>query len=148
MHYLGIDYGEKRIGLSFADELGLAMPLNAIVNGSERDRIQALEAIIGRRKIDQLVIGYPYNMDGSVGFKAQEVDVFIEQLQKTIPLPIHRVDERLTSRHAANLMAEANPRRNRLAPKAKRLARKTGALDSRAATLILQDYLDSLNGFI
>ena len=80
MNYLGIDWGEKRIGLAFADEVGIAVPLPAAVGVSKKDRHNHIEQMITQRRIDQLVVSYPLNMNGSVGFKAKEVDVFIELL--------------------------------------------------------------------
>ena len=139
--YLGIDYGEKRIGLSFADELGLAIPLAAATHARKNDRMHAIESVIKERSITTLVVGYPYNMDGSAGFKAKEVDVFIEDLKKRFKLPIHKMDERLTSHVAQALMYETGKRPKTI--KQKQKARRTGELDSRAATVILQDYLEN-----
>ena len=76
MNYLGIDWGEKRIGLAFADSLGIAVPLPAAVASTKQARMQQIEAAITERKIEALVVGYPLNMDGSVGFKAKEVEAF------------------------------------------------------------------------
>lgn len=130
---LGIDYGEKRIGLAYGDELGVATPLPAAVAPRKADRIAMIGDCIRERRIEQLVIGYPYNMDGSVGFKAREVDAFIAKLESTFGLPVARIDERLTSREAGRTMSL----------KQLRETRKSGILDSRAATLILQDYLEA-----
>lgn len=143
MNYLGVDYGEKRIGLSFGDELGLAVPLPAAVQSKKFERLAFIQRIIRERNINTLVVGYPYNMDGSVGFKAKEVDAFIHELQTRFKLPIHRVDERLTSHQAAAQMQAAEGKHKRRSPKAQRDARKSGSLDSRAAALILQDFLDT-----
>ncbi len=130
---LGIDYGEKRIGLAYGDELGVATPLAAAVDARKVDRIATIGRVIKERRIEQLVIGYPYNMDGTVGFKAKEVDAFITKLEETFNLPVTRIDERLTSREAGRTMSL----------KELRQTRQSGILDSRAATLILQDYLDA-----
>ena len=130
---LGIDYGEKRIGLAYGDELGVATPLPAAIEPRKVDRIATIGGVIRERRIELLVIGYPYNMDGSIGFKAREVDAFVEKLEAAFSLPVERLDERLTSREAGRTMSL----------KELRQTRKKGILDSRAATLILQDYLDS-----
>jgi len=143
MNFLGIDYGDKRIGLSFGDELGLAVPLPAAVKPSQRERMASIEHVIRERKIDALVVGYPYNMDGTVGFKAKEVDRFIETLVARFRLPVHRVDERLTSHQAAAQMRAAAGKQKKRSPQAQQNARRTGELDSRAAALILQDFLDA-----
>ena len=109
MNLLGIDWGEKRIGLAFADELGLAYPLPAAIARSQKMRLQQIEQLIEDRKIDAIVVGYPINMNGSVGFKAQQVDAFIKLLEGRFRLPVHRIDERLSS-HAVEqgLRAQKN----------------------------------------
>lgn len=133
MRCLGIDWGTKRWGLSYGDEIGIATPLPAITDANGEARWKTLAQLIAQRRIDTIVVGYPYNMDGSVGFKAKEVDAFIACLKEQFPLlPVHRVDERLTSQVAGQAWSE----------KEKREQRRSGKLDSSAAALILQDYLD------
>ena len=132
MNYLAIDWGEKRIGLAHADELGIALPLPAAVAASKKERMRHIESMIQQKKADTLVVGYPLNMDGSVGFKAKEVDGFIEELSKRFHLPIHRVDERLSS-HSVE---------QGLKGQKKKPSRQSGEIDSRAAALILQDFIE------
>ena len=82
MNYLGIDYGEKRIGLSTGDDdVRLAVPVPAAVEPTREARLAHIEREIQQRRIGELVVGYPFNMDGSVGFKAKEVDAFIAELE-------------------------------------------------------------------
>jgi len=132
MRCLGIDHGAKRIGLSYGDELGVATPLPALIEPTPQARMEALAAVIRQRKITDLVLGHPLNMDDTAGFKAKEVEAFAALLKATFGLPVHLVDERLTSYEA-----EAS------IPKQKRRAvRATGLIDSRAACIILQDYLE------
>jgi putative Holliday junction resolvase len=132
MRCLGIDYGKKRIGLSCGDELGVATPLPALIDPSPKIRQEQLAALIRRRRITDLVVGHPLNMDDTAGFKAREAEAFAAQLQKNFGLPVHLVDERLTSYEAEQTI-----------PKQKRRAvRATGLIDSRAACLILQDFLN------
>jgi len=132
VNYLGIDWGEKRIGLAFADEVGVAVPLPAAVQASRKERLRHIEGVIADRKVNEIVVGYPLNMDGSAGFKAQEVDVFVDYIEKRFRLPVHRVDERLTSH-----CVEQGLKGGRRKPD-----RKSGEIDSRAAALILQDFLE------
>lgn len=132
MRCLGIDYGEKRIGLAFGDDLGVATPLPAATAPKKKERLAHIMATIAERQVDRIIIGYPLNMNGTVGFKAQEVDAFVGDLAKRTTLPIIRLDERLTSHQAASGMRAMNRKDDR----------KSGTLDSRAAALILQDYLD------
>jgi putative Holliday junction resolvase len=135
MNTLGIDWGEKRIGLAFEDELGIALPLPAAVGPTKKGRMQQIETMIQQRGVQRLVVGYPLNMNGSVGFKAKEVDVFILELEKRFKLPVHRVDERLSS-HSVE---------QGLKGQKKKPDRKSGEIDSRAAALILQDFIEEQN---
>lgn len=132
MRCLGIDYGTKRVGLAQGDEIGVATPLPALVDGDEAVRWRKLGELIRQRRITDLVLGYPYNMDGSVGFKAKEVDAFAAKLRAEFGLPVHLIDETLTSAEAESSIAK----------KDRRGVRDSGLIDSRAACLILQDYLD------
>lgn len=132
IRFLGIDYGTRRIGLSFGDQLGVATPLPAIAETDEGKRRLALAAVIRARQISEIVMGHPLNMDDSVGPKAKEVEGVAARLRAEFGLPVHLVDERLTSYEAEATI-----------PKSKRRdVRASGIIDSRAATLILQDYLD------
>jgi putative Holliday junction resolvase len=132
MRFLGIDYGARRIGLSYGDELGVATPLPALTEADPAKRWAALLDAIAKRRITDVVLGYPLNMDNSAGFKAKEVDVFAARLREECKLPVHLVDERLTSYEAESTI-----------PKSKRRdVRASGIIDSRAATIILQDFLN------
>jgi len=132
MRFLGIDYGTRRIGLSVGDELGVATPLPALTDADPARRWSQLAEVIRAQRATELVVGLPLNMDESVGSKAQEVERFATRLQAEFGLPVHRVDERLTSYEAEETI-----------PKAKRRdVRASGVIDSRAATLILQDYFN------
>lgn len=132
MRCLGIDYGERRIGLSYGDELGVAVPLPAATEASAGARLERVVGVARERRVTDLVIGYPYNMDGSVGFKAREVDAFVEQLVAMLPLPVHRVDERLSTRTASEHLSKR--RDDEL--------RRSGRIDSMAACVVLQDFLN------
>lgn len=132
MRCLGIDYGAKRIGLSYGDELGVATPLPALVDPDPARRWSALCEVVRQRRVTDLVLGYPYNMDETVGFKAKEVDAFAARLKNELKLPVHLVDERLTSYEAESTIPKAQ----------RRDVRSSGLVDSRAATIILQDFLN------
>jgi len=132
MRFLGIDHGARRLGLSFGDELGVATPLPAITEADGAKRHLALVAVVRARRIDAFVVGLPLNMDDSAGPKAKEVEAFAAALRRDFGLPVHLIDERLTSYEAEATI-----------PKHKRRdIRASGVIDSRAATLILQDFLN------
>lgn len=132
MRFLGIDYGTRRIGLSFGDELGVATPLPAITEADRERQWVALRTVATQRRITEIVIGHPVNMDETVGQKAKEVEAFAERLRTEFKLPVHLVDERLTSYEAESTIAKSK----------RRDLRASGIIDSRAATIILQDYLN------
>ena len=132
MRCLGIDYGTRRIGLSYGDELGVATPLTALVDATPEKRWAALAAVIKQRRATDLVLGYPLNMDDSAGPKAKEAEALAERLRTEFGLPVHLVDERLTSYEAESTIEKAK----------RRGVRASGLIDSRAATIILQDFLD------
>ena len=132
MRCIGIDYGTRRLGLAYGDELGVATPLPAVVDADEAKRWAALLAMIKARRATDLVLGYPLNMDGTAGFKAKEVDAFAARLKAELGLTVHLIDETLTSHEAESTIAKGK----------RREIRASGIVDSRAATLILQDFLN------
>jgi len=133
-NYLGVDYGTKRIGLAWADELGIALPIGAIAGVECKGYLVELRQEIQQRQIDHLVVGYPLHMDGKVGKRAKEVDLFIGCLEKTFSLPVHRVDERLTPLAVVEVIGK----------KAKtKKGKESGKVDAAAACLILKDFLSS-----
>jgi putative Holliday junction resolvase len=137
VNYLGIDYGTRRIGLSVGDDtLRFAVPIAAIKVNAFDNGIAQIATIVKLRQIQKMIVGYPLNMDGSIGPKAKEIDRFIVLLEKEIGIPAERMDERLTTAAVGDLRQRS--------PKNRRNMRQKGTVDSAAATLILQDYFDTL----
>lgn len=132
MRCLGIDYGTRRIGLAFGDELGVATPLPALVESDPARRWEALIGMARLRRVTDVVVGHPLNMDDSIGPKAKEAEAVAARLRAELGVPVHLVDERLTSYEAESTIAKAK----------RRDVRASGLIDSRSATLILQDFLD------
>lgn len=132
MRCLGIDFGTRRIGLAFGDDLGVATPLPALVSAEPEKRWAALLEIARTRRVTDVVVGHPLNMDDSIGPKAKEAEQLAERLRAELGVPVHLVDERLTSYEAESTIAKSK----------RREVRASGLIDSRAATLILQDFLD------
>ncbi|MEO0352511.1 MAG: Holliday junction resolvase RuvX [Cyanobacteria bacterium P01_A01_bin.15] len=130
---LGLDIGSKRIGVAGCDRTGLvAAGLTTIDNKSFAHVTEQLAQIARQREATLLVVGLPYTMDGALGTQARRVQKFTKRLAKALSLPVTYVDERLTSVEAKQqLQAE-----RRSMPKDK------GLIDRRAATIILQQWLD------
>jgi putative holliday junction resolvase len=133
MRLLGIDFGTRRIGLAYGDEIGVATPLPALVAPDPKKQWNGLAAVLKERRITEVVLGHPLNMDGTAGPKAREVEAFGLRIQSEFGLPVHLVDERLTSYEAESTIE----------PSKRRSVRRSGRIDSRAATLVLQDFLDA-----
>ncbi|MDR1817864.1 MAG: Holliday junction resolvase RuvX [Puniceicoccales bacterium] len=141
VRYVGIDPGDRRVGLSHGDsETALAFPSPPAVEPDPARRMEHIAAEIRLRRADALVVGYPLNMDGSHGPRAAAVDGFISELEERFALPVHRVDEGLTSVEAEATFA---PRKRGRSVRERRRHRAAGETDSRAATLILQDFLNA-----
>ncbi|MEO6243821.1 MAG: Holliday junction resolvase RuvX [Opitutaceae bacterium] len=132
MRCLGIDHGARRIGLSYGDDLGVATPLPAVIEADAAKRWAGLLAVVTQRRITDIVVGHPLNMDDSVGPKAKEAEAFAARLRTETGLAVHLIDERLTSYEAESTIAKSK----------RRDLRASGIIDSRAATIILQDFLD------
>jgi len=132
---MGIDYGVKRIGIAISNpERTVAVPLKVIEVKPDDSHVNALGKTISEYGVDEIVIGMPYNMDGSTGMSAENVEKFSERIKVSFRLPVHFFDERLSTFEAHNLLASINMDNK------KRLK----VVDSLAARIILQGYMDSL----
>ena len=136
---IGLDVGDKRIGVAAADGLGLtAQGLPTIIRGKQRDDLDRLISLIEERQATGLVVGMPKNMDGSVGFQGEKVRLFVDALLARMKETGHREpevfywDERLTTVAAHRTLLEADLSRKK----------RKGAVDRLAAVFILQGYLD------
>ena len=130
---LGLDVGKKRMGVAGCDGTGLiATGLTTIYRTSLTEDLRQLQEIIQERDIDILVIGLPYNLDGTIGFQAKRVQKFANKISQILQLPIEYVDERLTSVEAVT----------QLKAQKQFSTRNKGAVDCRAAAIILQQWLD------
>lgn len=132
---LGLDLGAKTIGLAIGTlDVGIATPLTTIRRTKFKQDAAELMALVKKENIAALVLGLPFNMDGSEGSRAQSTRAFVRNLGPYAPPPILLFDERLSSAAASDGMKEAGlSRRNREA-----------MIDAAAAAIILQDALDRL----
>ncbi|MBU8934128.1 MAG: Holliday junction resolvase RuvX [candidate division Zixibacteria bacterium] len=133
--FIGIDYGERRIGLAKSDPTGLiASALKTLQVGSPKDALRQIAEVIREYEPNGLVVGYPVNIDGEKTRKCQEIDRFIKKLKTVYPGPIYREDERHSSEDAADIIHEHR----------KRAGSDKGRIDRLAATVFLQHFLDEL----
>ncbi len=126
--------GEKRIGVAVSDELGFtAQGLDTIQSKGIKADVQAIIELIYVKNVSEIVIGMPFNMDGSDGPQAQKVRVFIDLLRQATNIPVTEWDERLSTAAAERILLEADMSR----------AKRRKVIDKLAAVIILQGYLDS-----
>ena len=130
---IGLDHGARRIGLAIADlETGMAFARPAIRRTNLAADLAQIRTLCDAEGATSVVVGLPRNMDGTEGAQAQAVRAFGDRLE-ALGLHVAYEDERLTSWEAGERMADAG----------RRVRRGTGELDSAAARLILQQYLDA-----
>jgi len=135
MKVLGLDVGEKRIGIAISDELGYTAQGMRVLNRSGlEDDLTVLRELIKETEATEVVVGLPKNMDGSLGESAQKVLSFAKQMEESLLIPVILWDERWTTAEATRLLVDADLSR----------AKRRKVVDKLAAVLILQGYLDSL----
>jgi putative pre-16S rRNA nuclease len=133
MRYLGLDVGDRQVGVALSDETAtLATGLANLTRTGPRKDVKAVAALVRQHGVAEVVVGLPRNLDGSVGPQAQKVLAFMEDLRPSVRVPVVPWDERLTSVMAHRALEEANLG----------WRQRKGVVDKVAAILILQSYLD------
>ncbi|MFC1905920.1 Holliday junction resolvase RuvX [Chloroflexota bacterium] len=133
MRALGLDVGEKRIGVALSDIMGmLASPLTIINVSDEQNALHNISELCSSNEVERIVVGLPKSMDGSIGNQAQKVQSFCDSLAKVVNIPIETWDERLSSVEANRVMMAAGTKKDK----------KKQLRDAIAAAIILQGYLD------
>ena len=139
MRLMGLDYGSKTVGVAVSDPLGLtAQGVETVWRKQEnklRQTMARIEELISEYQVERIVLGYPKNMNNTVGERAVKSLEFKEKLEKRTCLPVVMWDERLTTAEAERTLMETGVRREN----------RKQFLDQMAAVLILQGYLDRMN---
>ena len=135
MKYLGLDLGSRTLGIAVSDGTGLiASSYKTIRHNEEYERLlQEVKAIVEELNIQAIVLGFPKNMNNTIGPKGELSLSFKEQLEKILDIPVILQDERLTTKSATDMLIMGNVSRKD----------RKKVVDSVAATIILQTYLDS-----
>lgn len=138
MRIMGLDYGSKTVGVAICDPLGItAQGIETVTRAEEnklRKTLARIEALIAEYQIETIVLGYPKNMDDSIGERAVKTEEFRDMLVRRTGLPVVLWDERLTTIEANEILMESGVRRED----------RKKVIDKIAATLILQSYLNSI----
>ena len=138
MRVLGVDLGSRRIGLAISDPgASFAFPLDAIASKGARKDVEAVRALIVEREVERVVVGLPLHMDGRAGPEADAARRFAAELGESTGIPVDTLDERWTTKEAERALQEGGGSK-----KSRRKARKSGQLDSMAASIILRTWLE------
>ncbi len=129
MRYLGIDYGDKKIGLALGDEARVAVPLEVVrVRANGRSPVQRIVEIIREEQIDEVVVGAPLStVEGCVSEQLKKTREFVKKLQAEVSIPVQEIDERYTTAEAIRSQKEIGA---------------TAEEDAIAAAIILQAWFD------
>lgn len=134
MRYLGLDLGSRTLGIALSDSTGLIASSHSIIRHQEEyDKlVLEIEKLVFDYKVEEIVLGYPKNMNNSIGEKAILSEKFRGMLEEKLHIPVHLMDERLTTKQAQDILITNNTSRKN----------RKKVIDSLAATIILQSYLD------
>ncbi|MBO9609715.1 MAG: Holliday junction resolvase RuvX [Paenibacillaceae bacterium] len=134
MRSMGLDYGDKTIGVAVSDEMGwTAQGLEVIRRRSQADDLARLQAIVLQYEVTEIVVGLPKNMNATIGPRGELCLAFAETLRHALRLPVHMWDERLTTVAAQRTLLEADVSRKK----------RKQVVDKMAAALILEGYINS-----
>lgn len=134
MRVMGLDYGDRRIGVAISDELRwTAQGLTVVETRRDGGELDRIAEIAKEHEVSEVVVGLPKNMNGTIGPRGEICQDFAEKVKQKLGIPVHLWDERLTTVAAERTLAEAEIG----------LKKRKQVVDKMAATLILQNYLDS-----
>ncbi len=138
MRIMGLDFGSRTVGVAVSDLLGITAQGVETITREEENKLRKtcarIEELIREFEIETIVLGYPKNMNNTIGDRALKTEEFMEMLKRRTGLPVILWDERLTTLASERILIESGVRREN----------RKAVIDKVAAGLILQGYLDSL----
>lgn len=139
MRVIGLDYGSKTVGVAISDALGITAQGIETIHRKEENKLRQtlarIEVLIKEYEVDKIVLGFPKNMNNTIGDRAEKTLELKEKLERRTGLPVILWDERLTTASAERVLIESNVRREN----------RKQYIDKIAAVFILQGYLDSVS---
>ena len=140
MRTLGLDYGSKTVGVAVTDPLGMTAQGVEIIRRQKENHLrktyQRITELCEQYDVEKIVLGLPLNMDDTMGDRAEKTLEFKNELERRLSVPVLLVDERLTTVEAIEIMDEAGIN----------VSEREKFVDMIAATIILQDYMNSHEG--
>jgi putative Holliday junction resolvase len=139
LRIIGLDFGEKTIGVAVSDPFGWTAQGVEIIRRKQEENIKPslnrLKELIDQYNIEKIVLGLPKNMNNTLGPRAEKTINFKSKLEKMFSIPVEMWDERLSTKAAESILLEADVSRNK----------RKKVIDKMAAVYILQGYLDSMS---
>ena len=132
MRVMAVDYGDARTGVAISDALGMLAGFTTVIHSRKPDQVaQEIGKLVKEHRVEELVMGFPRNMDGTEGPRAELYRAFAGQLQEVTGMEVHLWDERRTTIEAHQILHATG----------KRMRKHKKTVDAVAATLILEGYL-------
>ena len=132
MRIMAIDYGDAHTGVAISDQTGLLAGYTTTLHTRKQEAVvEGIRKLIGEYGVEELVLGYPKNMDGTLGPRAEKAEAFAKVLEDAFRLPVALWDERRTTIDAHNILAASG----------KNAKKRKQTVDAVAAALILEGYL-------
>ncbi|MDY3929916.1 MAG: Holliday junction resolvase RuvX [Clostridia bacterium] len=139
MRIMSIDYGDSRVGLAVSDLLGwTAQGIKTVPNKGTKKLLEEISVVIKEYNPEKIVVGLPKNMDGTLGFRAEETYKFVDSLKTIYSGEIEYWDERLTTVSASKILNTTNTRGKD----------RKNVIDTVSACMILEGYLGKMNGHL
>ncbi len=134
MRTMGLDYGERRIGVAISDAFGWTAQGSEVIDKKlVKDELGRIEELVKLHEVDSIIVGLPKNMNGTIGPSGENCIAFAERIKQKLGLPVQLWDERLTTVAAERTLLEADVSRSK----------RKQVIDKMAAAILLQSYLDS-----
>ncbi|WP_438444254.1 Holliday junction resolvase RuvX [Gorillibacterium sp. sgz5001074] len=134
MRLMGLDYGDRRIGVAFSDEMGWTAQGHSVLERRKPEEdMEKIRQLAAAEQVTEVVVGLPKNMNGTIGPRGEICIAFANTLRDILQVPVHLWDERLTTVAAERTLLEADVSRKK----------RKQVIDKMAAAIILQGYLDS-----
>ena len=131
---MGLDYGERRIGVAISDAFGWTAQGSEVIDRKiVKDELGRIAELVRLNEVDRIVVGLPKNMNGTIGPSGENCIAFAKQLEQKLGLPVQLWDERLTTVAAERTLLEADVSRGK----------RKQVIDKMGAAILLQSYLDS-----
>ena len=137
MRILGIDWGDKKMGVAISDPMNIIARGVGVFYGEEKEKIEKLKEMVDRFNVELIVLGFPLSLSGEIGKQAEKILKVKEKIETTLKIKVELVDERFTTKIANTPIKKSKEKR-------KKGRKKVLDDDTSSAIIILNNYLERL----